>query len=64
MVHDLGQVSYAQGRFQEAQQIAQADLSPEEAAANLQYLKQMLAEEKSKKGKPTQRALRQAANSS
>lgn len=61
---NLALVVGLQGRFQEAQQIAQADLSPEEAAANLQYLKQMLAEEKSKKGKPTQRALRQAANSS
>lgn len=61
---NLALVVGLQGRFQEAQQIAQADLSPEEAAANLHYLKQMLAEEKSNKGKPTQRALRQAANSS
>ena len=60
---NLALVVGLQGRFQEAQQIAQADLSPEEAAANLHYLKQMLAENKSNKGKPTQQALRQAANS-
>jgi Flp pilus assembly protein TadD len=52
-----------QGRFQEAEEIARADLSPDEAAANLDYLRQMLAEEKSRKGKPMQRALRQASNS-
>jgi len=61
---NLALVVGLQGRFQEAQQIAQADLSPEEAAANLHYLKQMLAEEKNNKGKPTRRALRQAANNS
>lgn len=61
---NLALVVGLQGRFQEAQQIAQADLSPEEAAANLHYLKQMLAEEKNNKGKPTQRVLRQAANNS
>jgi Flp pilus assembly protein TadD len=59
---NLALVVGLQGRFQEAQQIAQADLSPEEAAANLHYLKQMLAENKSNKSKPTQQALRQAAN--
>ncbi len=61
---NLALVVGLQGRFQEAQEIAQADLSPEEAAANLHYLKQMLAAEKNNKGKPAQRAIRQAANSS
>jgi Flp pilus assembly protein TadD len=62
---NLALVIGLQGRFNEAQQIAQADLSPEEAAANLDYLRQMLAEHKDGKGKkPTQRALRQAANNS
>jgi Flp pilus assembly protein TadD len=61
---NLALVVGLQGRFQEAEQIARADLSPEEAAANLNYLRQMLAEEKSNKGKPAQRPLRQAANHS
>jgi Flp pilus assembly protein TadD len=61
---NLALVVGLQGRFQEAQEIAQADLSPDEAAANLHYLKQMLAAEKNNKGKPTQRAVRQAANNS
>ena len=62
---NLALVVGLQGRFEEAQQIAQADLSPEEAAANLDYLRQMLAEHKDGKGKkPAQRALRQAANNS
>ena len=62
---NLALVVGLQGRFDEAQQIAQADLSPEETAANLDYLRQMLAEHKDGKGKkPAQRALRQAANNS
>jgi Flp pilus assembly protein TadD len=32
-----------QGRFAEAEQIVRADLPPEEAAANVAYLKQMLS---------------------
>ncbi len=32
-----------QGRFAEAESIARADLPPDEAAANVAYLKQMLA---------------------
>jgi Flp pilus assembly protein TadD len=60
---NLALVVGLQGRFEEAQEIARADLSPEQAAANLNYLRQMLAEEKNGKGKPAQRALRQAASS-
>jgi Flp pilus assembly protein TadD len=62
---NLALVIGLQGRFQEAQDIAQADLSPEEAAANLDYLRTMLAEHKNGNGKkPAQRTLRQAANNS
>jgi Flp pilus assembly protein TadD len=61
---NLALVVGLQGRFQEAEEIARADLSPEEASANLDYLRAMLAEEKSrKKGKPTPRGLQQAAAS-
>jgi Flp pilus assembly protein TadD len=34
-----------QGRFQEAEAIARGDLSPDEAAANVAYLRQMLAQQ-------------------
>ncbi len=61
---NLALVVGLQGRFQEAQDIASADLSPEEAAANLEYLRNMIAAEKNNKGKPAQRMLRQAANNS
>jgi Flp pilus assembly protein TadD len=61
---NLALVVGLQGRFQEAQEIASADLSPEEAAANLHYLRNMLAAEKNNKGKPQQRMQRQAANNS
>lgn len=61
---NLALVVGLQGRFQEAEQIARADLSPEVAAANLDYLRNMLAADKSNKAKPTQRAVRQAANNS
>jgi Flp pilus assembly protein TadD len=61
---NLALVVGLQGRFQEAQDIASADLSPEEAAANLEYLRNMLAADKTNKGKPQQRALRHAANNS
>jgi Flp pilus assembly protein TadD len=60
---NLALVVGLQGRFQEAQEIASADLSPEEAAANLVYLRNMLAAERNNKGKPQQR-MRQAANNS
>lgn len=39
---NLALVVGLQGRFSEAEQIAKADLPPEEAAANVAYLKQML----------------------
>jgi Flp pilus assembly protein TadD len=59
---NLALVVGLQGRFAEAEEIVRADLSPEEAAANLDYLKQMLAEEKGRrKGKPSERLLRQTA---
>jgi len=34
-----------QGRFAEAEAIARADLPPEEAAANVTYLRQMLSQQ-------------------
>ena len=50
---NLALVVGLQGRFQEAEEIVRADLSPEEAQANLEYLQQMLADETGrKKGKP------------
>jgi Flp pilus assembly protein TadD len=42
---NLALVVGLQGRFAEAEAIAQADLPPEEAAANVAYLRQMLAEQ-------------------
>jgi Flp pilus assembly protein TadD len=41
---NLALVVGLQGRFEEAEQIARADLPPEEAAANVAYLRQMLAQ--------------------
>jgi Flp pilus assembly protein TadD len=41
---NLALVVGLQGRFEEAERIAQADLPPEEAAANVAYLRQMLAQ--------------------
>jgi len=41
---NLALVVGLQGRFPEAESIARADLPPEEAAANVAYLKQMLSE--------------------
>ena len=51
---NLALVVGLQGRFAEAEQIARADLPPGEAAANVAYLRQMLAQrgDWSKKGKP------------
>jgi Flp pilus assembly protein TadD len=43
---NLALVVGLQGRFAEAETIARADLPPEEAAANVAYLKQMLAQPK------------------
>jgi Flp pilus assembly protein TadD len=44
---NLALVVGLQGRFQEAEQIARADLPPEEAAANVTYLRQMLSQQDS-----------------
>jgi Flp pilus assembly protein TadD len=43
---NLALVLGLQGRFAEAEAMARADLPPEEAAANVAYLKQMLAQQK------------------
>jgi Flp pilus assembly protein TadD len=40
---NLALVVGLQGRFAEAEQIARADLPPDQAAANVAYLRQMLA---------------------
>lgn len=48
---NLALVVGLQGRFQEAEEIARADLPAEEAAANVTYLRQMLAEREN--GAPT-----------
>ena len=40
---NLALVIGLQGRFPEAEEIARADLPPEQAAANVAYLRQMLA---------------------
>jgi Flp pilus assembly protein TadD len=59
---NLALVVGLQGRFAEAESIAQADLPPDEAAANVAYLRQMLA---GKGGAPTdRRAARSDAGSS
>jgi Flp pilus assembly protein TadD len=42
---NLALVVGLQGRFEEAEKIARADLPPEEAAANVAYLRKMLAEQ-------------------
>jgi len=53
---NLALVVGLQGRFQEAEAIAKGDLSPIEAAANVAYLRQMLAQQgqwaKTKRGSP------------
>jgi Flp pilus assembly protein TadD len=46
---NLALVVGLQGRFEEAEGIARADLPPEEASSNVAYLKQMLSEAKSGK---------------
>jgi Flp pilus assembly protein TadD len=52
---NLALVVGLQGRFSEAESIARADLPPAEAAANVAYLRQMLA---AQKGKDTKRPAR------
>jgi Flp pilus assembly protein TadD len=53
---NLALVVGLQGRFQEAETIARGDLSPDEASANVAYLRQMLSQQsewkKSKRGSP------------
>ena len=46
---NLALVVGLQGRFEEAESIARADLPPEEAAANVTYLKEMLAQQGARK---------------
>ena len=46
---NLALVVGLQGRFAEAERIARADLPPDEAAANVAYLRQMLAQQGGKK---------------
>ncbi len=46
---NLALVVGLQGRFPEAEAIARADLPPDEAAANVAYLRQMLSEENERK---------------
>jgi Flp pilus assembly protein TadD len=41
---NLALVVGLEGRFKEAEQIARADLPPDEAAANVAYLRAMLAQ--------------------
>ena len=56
---NLALVVGLQGRFQEAETIARADLPPEEAAANVTYLRQMLAEQKRQpRGKPPRKGMK------
>lgn len=58
---NLALVVGLQGRFPEAEQIAAGDLSPEDAAANVAYLRQMLAQKNDwKKLRSTDGALKQA----
>jgi Flp pilus assembly protein TadD len=52
---NLALVVGLQGRFDEAEKIARADLPPSEAEANVGYLREMLAQQgdwKKKGGKP------------
>jgi Flp pilus assembly protein TadD len=59
---NLALVVGLQGRFAEAESIVRADLSPEEASANVAYLRQMIEQErgrKNRKGGPS--AFKQAA---
>jgi Flp pilus assembly protein TadD len=50
---NLGLVIGLQGRFAEAETIVKADLPPEEAAANVAYLKQMLSRKDTQGGRAT-----------
>ena len=48
---NLALVVGLQGRFAEAEEIARADLPPDQAAANVAYLRQMIAQQKAAQGK-------------
>jgi Flp pilus assembly protein TadD len=48
---NLALVVGLQGRFEEAETIARADLPPEQASANVAYLRQMLAQQKAQQAK-------------
>jgi Flp pilus assembly protein TadD len=50
---NLGLVIGLQGRFAEAETIVKADLPPEEAAANVAYLKEMLSRKDTQSGRGT-----------
>ncbi len=47
---NLGLVVGLQGRFAEAETIVKADLPPDQAAANVAYLKQMLSRKDNPRG--------------
>ena len=49
---NLGLVVGLQGRFAEAEAIVKSDLPPEEAAANVAYLRQMLSRKDTPRGRP------------
>ena len=49
---NLALVVGLQGRFAEAEAIARADLPPDEAAANVAYLRQMLAQQSARQAAP------------
>jgi Flp pilus assembly protein TadD len=49
---NLALVLGLQGRFNEAEEIARGDLSPDEASANVAYLRQMVAQENKKLARP------------
>ncbi len=57
---NLALVVGLQGRFEEAESIARADLPSDEAAANVAYLRQMLAQQGDVKTSPRLRALASA----
>ncbi len=60
---NLALVVGLQGRFSEAEDIARADLPPEDASANVAYLRQMLSQQNQWKGAGRSRALAPDAGS-
>jgi Flp pilus assembly protein TadD len=59
---NLGLVVGLQGRFAEAEQIVKADLPPDEAEANVAYLREMLKGQDKVKGKDNSRPGRPSRN--